>query len=101
MKQPVRTCCGTGQRLPQAQLLRWVNVGGVPTPDPTRVLPGRGAYTLPSVAAVQAALKRKAFAQKLKTNQPPGGLEQLAQMLDNLRAKGHNAASTPQESAPQ
>ncbi|NBV54089.1 MAG: DUF448 domain-containing protein, partial [Proteobacteria bacterium] len=39
---PLRTCIATHQKLPQNQLLRFVNVKGVPTPDPSRRLPGRG-----------------------------------------------------------
>ena len=72
---PTRTCAATGQKLPQNQLLRFINVGGVPTPEvmlhPTRRAPGRGVYICPTEAAYTAAVKRKAFAHRLKTNKPP------------------------------
>jgi predicted RNA-binding protein YlxR (DUF448 family) len=72
-KQVFRTCMGTGIKLSPAQLVRYTNVKGVPTPDvpgqPKR--PGRGAYLQPTPEALAAALKKKAFARHLKTNQPP------------------------------
>lgn len=71
---PLRTCAATGQKLPQAQLLRFVNADGTPTPeillDKTRA-PGRGVYILPTAEALAAAVKRKVFAHRLKTNKPP------------------------------
>ncbi|MBI1308383.1 MAG: DUF448 domain-containing protein [Proteobacteria bacterium] len=80
---PLRTCLATGQPQPQSTLLRFVNVGGTPTPDPTRTLPGRGAYLTPTEEAYNAALKRRAFAHKLKTNQPPPPWAQIAALLTN------------------
>ncbi|RYG58778.1 MAG: YlxR family protein [Alphaproteobacteria bacterium] len=82
---PIRTCAATGQKLPQAQLLRFVNVGGVPTPEvllhPTRRAPGRGVYIVPTPDALAAAVKRKAFANRLKTNQPPVAWTEIAPFL--------------------
>lgn len=75
---PLRTCAATHQKHPKSALLRFVNVAGVPTPDPTQTLPGRGTYILPTEAAYTAALKRKAFAQKLKTNRPPPTWPEIA-----------------------
>lgn len=79
---PLRTCLATGEKHPQSALLRFVNVKGTPTPDPTRSLPGRGAYLTPTEAAYTAALKRRAFAQKLKTNQPPPPWSEIAALLN-------------------
>ncbi len=81
---PLRTCAATGQKLPQSQLLRFVNVGGVPTPEallgPHRA-PGRGVYIVPTEAAYTAALKRKAFAHRLKTNRPPAPWSEIVSHL--------------------
>jgi hypothetical protein len=93
---PLRTCAGTGQKLPQNQLLRFVNVGGVPTPEvmlhPTKRAPGRGVYIVPTEDALNAAVKRKAFAHKLKTNRPPVPWADIAQTLDNRAVPAQKAA---------
>jgi uncharacterized protein len=71
---PIRTCAATGQKHPQAGLLRFVNVGGVPTPEVMLGnvrAPGRGVYITPTAEAFAAAVKRKAFANRLKTSLPP------------------------------
>lgn len=72
--QPTRTCVATGLKLPQPQLLRFVNVEGVPTPEillgKSRA-PGRGVYLQPTEQALAAAVRRKAFAHRLKTSKPP------------------------------
>ncbi|RYG61050.1 MAG: YlxR family protein [Alphaproteobacteria bacterium] len=82
---PIRTCAATSQKLPQEQLLRFVNVSGVPTPEvllhPTRRAQGRGVYIVPTPEALAAAVKRKAFANRLKTNQPPVGWSEIAPFL--------------------
>lgn len=84
---PIRTCIGTGQKLPQAQMLRFINVEGVPTPEillgPHRA-PGRGVYIIPTEAALLAAIKRKAFAHKLKTNRPPVSWAEILPYLSAL-----------------
>jgi len=81
---PIRTCAGTHTKHPQSALLRFVNVGGVPTPDvllgPHRAT-GRGVYILPTEAALAAAVKRKSFAHRLKTNKPPVPWAEIAQLL--------------------
>lgn len=82
---PLRTCAGTGQKLPQSQLLRFVNVGGVPTPEvmlhPSKRAPGRGVYIVPTSQALASAAKRKAFAHRLKTNRPPPEWSEIAPFL--------------------
>jgi predicted RNA-binding protein YlxR (DUF448 family) len=88
---PLRTCLATNEKHPKSTLLRFVNVAGVPTPDPTQTLPGRGTYILPTEAAYTVVLKRKAFAYKLKTSKPPLPWPEIAQMLDITRHQGHKA----------
>lgn len=82
---PIRTCAGTGQKLPQAQLLRFVNAGGVPTPEvmlhPTKRAQGRGVYIVPTPEALAAAIKRKAFAHRLKTNKSAPEWPEIATFL--------------------
>jgi len=45
---PERMCCVCRRRLPKAQLERYVRAGGEGaeafTPDPRKILPGRGLY---------------------------------------------------------
>lgn len=94
-RHPLRTCAATGQKLPQGQLLRFVNVGGVPTPEvmlgSTRA-PGRGVYIVPTESNLAIAIKKKAFAHKLKTNQPPPLWSIIQAHLDTRAVKGHKAA---------
>jgi predicted RNA-binding protein YlxR (DUF448 family) len=92
---PIRTCAGTGTEHPQGSLLRFVrgpleNGGYAPFFDFTGKLPGRGLYLLPTVAAYQAALKRKAFAHQLETNRPPPGWAEITAALkaDALKKLG-------------
>ena len=81
--QPTRTCAGTGTRHPQGQLLRFTNVNGTPVPDlPAQSRkPGRGVYILPTPEALAAAVKRKTFAHKLKTNKPPLSWSEIEPLL--------------------
>jgi len=79
--QPLRTCLATGQKLPQRQLLRFVNMQGVPTPDPAQKLPGRGAYRLVTEQNLALAIKKKAFAHKLKTHLAPPTWGQISALL--------------------
>jgi predicted RNA-binding protein YlxR (DUF448 family) len=81
---PMRTCAGTGEKRPQSELVRFVAVKGVPTPEialGNSRAPGRGVYVLPTAQALAQAVKRKAFAHRLKTNRPPLPWEELEVML--------------------
>ena len=89
---PIRTCAGTGQKLPQWQLLRFINVKGVPVPDPLRQAPGRGVYILPNAEALALAVKKKAFAHKLRTNRPPPSWQEIQAQLDTTAIKMQKAA---------
>lgn len=84
---PLRTCAGTGQKHPQGDLLRFVSVKGVPTPEvmlhPTLRAAGRGVYVLPTPEALAAAVKRKSFAHRIKTNRPPPPWDEIVPYLKN------------------
>ena len=84
--EPVRTCLGCRQRADVSSLLRVVAVGGEALPDPSAVLPGRGAWVHPVVSCLDKATQRRAFGRALRvtealdtarlyntvTNQPTG-----------------------------
>jgi len=97
---PTRTCAGTGQKLPQWQLLRFTNVRGVPTPDPLRQAPGRGVYILPTPEALALAVKKKAFAHKLRTNRPPPAWDEIQAYLDTAAIKMQKAAELLNSNGP-
>lgn len=71
MKPRIRTCIATGKAQPDVALLRVVVDPSDPTriiADPTRSLPGRGAWITPTRQAVEQAMKRKAFGRALRAN---------------------------------
>lgn len=82
--RPQRMCIATRTVAPAGELLRVVvdrqaslevstSTGhdiAVVVPDPGKVLPGRGASITPTVAAVELAHTRRAFARALKVSAP-------------------------------
>ncbi|GIU67011.1 RNA-binding protein [Candidatus Phycosocius spiralis] len=63
----VRRCIASGQTLPEIELLRFVACpGGWVLPDPAAKAPGRGVWVGASLAAVEQAIKKKAFARGFK-----------------------------------
>ena len=64
MAIPVRTCAGCGRKAAQADLIRFVALGGELTLG--RRLPGRGVYTCPRLACFERARDRRAFARTLR-----------------------------------
>ncbi|MFI5504028.1 nucleic-acid-binding protein implicated in transcription termination [Corynebacterium kutscheri] len=69
----MKTCIATKQRLPEHELLRVVADHDNPSiilADPARVLPGRGAWITATLAALEQAEKRHAFARALKVSAP-------------------------------
>jgi predicted RNA-binding protein YlxR (DUF448 family) len=63
----VRRCVATGETLPEAELLRFVaSPDGWVLPDPAAKAPGRGVWVGASMAAVEQAVKKKAFARGFK-----------------------------------
>lgn len=81
-----RRCVATRQTLPVEDLLRFVVApDGTLTPDIRRKLPGRGVWTALSRAAVQQAVRQKAFARSLKTTVTVA--DTLADDVDGLLAR--------------
>lgn len=69
--EPMRTCIATRQSRPAHELLRVVAQGSpkdVVVPDPKRKLPGRGAWIIPTLAALDIAEQRKAFGRALRVS---------------------------------
>ena len=64
--EPVRTCIGCGERSAKADLVRVVAAGDELVPDVSVRLPGRGAYLHRSLACLERAQRRKAFARALR-----------------------------------
>lgn len=63
-RQSERTCCGTRATHPEGELLRWfLGPDSTPWPDVSRRAGGRGAWTLPTSAAVESAATRGGFAR--------------------------------------
>ncbi|SDG57361.1 RNA-binding protein [Pelagibacterium luteolum] len=68
-KTVTRMCALTREELPASALIRFaVSPDGVIAPDVDAKAPGRGVWVKGDKAAVEEAVKRKAFAKSLKTN---------------------------------
>ena len=72
MAPTVRTCVGCRQRAEASELLRVVLSDGVLVPDPSRLLPGRGAHLHRDPACLELAERRRAFPRALRV---PGPLD--------------------------
>jgi predicted RNA-binding protein YlxR (DUF448 family) len=64
VSEPIRTCAGCGRKAPQAELLRFVAIGGALTHAPKS--PGRGVYTCRRRSCFERALDRRAFNRTLR-----------------------------------
>src|SRR5215470_6775014 len=61
---PHRRCVATGAVAPKESLLRFVvSPSGALVPDLQARLPGRGLYLSPTRAAIETALKKRAFSK--------------------------------------
>ncbi|HVV30020.1 MAG TPA: YlxR family protein [Mycobacteriales bacterium] len=74
-RPPQRTCVGCRRRGAQNDLLRVVVEDGALAPDPTRSMPGRGAYIHLDQACWEHAERRKAWPRALRV---PGPLDATA-----------------------
>lgn len=78
-----RECCLTREVKPQSELIRFVvSPEGVLTPDVDAKAPGRGAWVTLSLAAVEEAMRKKAFARSLKQ-----GVEMPADLALQVRTR--------------
>lgn len=69
----IRTCIATRKRMEDTRLLRVVEDPAVPgrvIADPGRRLPGRGAWIIPTLDALELAEQRRAFARALRVSTP-------------------------------
>jgi len=62
----VRTCIGCRSRVDKSSLLRVVVRGGAVVPDPSEILPGRGAWVHPTPECVDKSISRNAFGRALR-----------------------------------
>lgn len=81
---------GCRGKAPRADLLRVVADGALLVPDPSRVLPGRGASLHHDPACLELAERRRAFPRALRR---PGPLD-----VDGVRAHLRQAAHPDTES---
>ena len=68
--EPVRTCLGCRSRADKSTLLRVVAVGSAVVPDPSAILPGRGAWVHPTTDCVEKSIARKTFGRALRVSSP-------------------------------
>lgn len=81
-----RRCIATGQTLDKSALIRFVRApDGTAVPDVAEKLPGRGVWVSANRAAIDMAIKNKAFARgfKAQTKVPDG----LSDLVDDLLAQ--------------
>jgi uncharacterized protein len=64
----VRTCLGCRSRADKSSLLRVVAQDGVVIPDPSEILPGRGAWVHPTAECVTKSISRNAFGRALRVS---------------------------------
>lgn len=62
---PVRTCIACRERGERAELIRLVSIEGSVRVDPSRSLPGRGAWLHPRSRCIETARKRRLFGRHL------------------------------------
>jgi predicted RNA-binding protein YlxR (DUF448 family) len=79
---PMRTCIGTGQKLPKKDLIRVVSKDGAPLEyDITGKKQGRGANILMDKAALDLAIKKQAFNRAFKRKITD---EEIKYLIDNF-----------------
>jgi uncharacterized protein len=81
--EPERECCLTRTVKPQSELIRFVvSPEGVLTPDVDARAPGRGVWVTLSEAAVEEAVRKKAFTRSLKQ-----GVEMPVDLAHQVRSR--------------
>ncbi|MCP1386594.1 YlxR family protein [Corynebacterium sp. TA-R-1] len=92
----IRTCVATREQLPDTRLLRVVADPDAPgriIPDPRRNLPGRGAWIIPTLEALELAEQRRAFARALRLSTPVD----VSQVRAYLAARETHAGNDPHD----
>jgi predicted RNA-binding protein YlxR (DUF448 family) len=78
VSEPVRTCVACRRKAPQSELMRFAAQDGTLVADPSRRLPGRGAYTCRRSDCISRAASEGAFSRRLRAPvQVPDGLNAL------------------------
>lgn len=83
----IRTCIATREQLPDTRLLRVVadpDTPGRVVPDPSRSLPGRGAWIKPTLDALELAEGRRAFARALRMSPAASAAVDVSQVRTYL-----------------
>lgn len=95
---PMRTCIGTGQKLPKRELIRIVSKDGSPIEyDLTGKKSGRGANLSMTHEALELAIKKRAFDRALKKKLTPEEIEYLRTNFDEMVAEKKFRASPNQK----
>ncbi|NPA26782.1 MAG: YlxR family protein [Chloroflexi bacterium] len=84
---PQRTCIGCRTVSSKWELIRIVRTPDGVQIDPTRRLPGRGAYLHANRACWEAAFKRRAFARALRTTLTQADIQRLRAFMETLPAE--------------
>ncbi|ACP33124.1 YlxR family protein [Corynebacterium aurimucosum] len=95
--QRLRTCIATRQKHPDTELLRVVADKGDPSgrrvvPDPSRRLPGRGAWIRPDLEAVELAERTRAFrrALRMSTDVDTGHVREYLAARQQVQSAGNS-----------
>jgi len=88
---PQRTCIGCRTTSSKWELIRVVRTADGVQIDPTRRLPGRGAYVHAHRACWELAFKRRAFARALRTELSATDLARLRAFFETLPADASQA----------
>ncbi|NPA07135.1 MAG: YlxR family protein [Chloroflexi bacterium] len=95
---PQRTCIGCRTVSSKWEMIRVVRTPDGVRVDPTRRLPGRGAYVHANRACWEAAFKRRAFAHALRTTLTQEDIQHLRAFMETLPHEPVNdATQTPTE----
>ncbi len=91
---PQRTCIGCRTHSAKWEMVRVVRTADGVVVDPTRRLPGRGAYVHARRSCWEAALRRQAFARALRVALSPDDVERLRAYMKSLPAEDSAAEAT-------
>lgn len=81
-REPERSCVGCRKRAPKADLLRIVRSETGARVDPVGSAPGRGAYVHRDRACADAAVRRGAVANALRSGLTQGELARLRNEIE-------------------